>query len=103
MTTHDDDLVVVDDEEAPPLWFLYAVLIDGTNNHDKFYELSISLEDDGTYVLSRRWGRRPDTLHSPAGQTKREPFRTFAGARSEARHLWDQKMRKGYREAERGY
>lgn len=96
-----DDLPLVSDREAPPLWFRYAVYIEG--GHDKFYEVSIDLTESGNFAMTRRWGRRPDRLESPAGQTKIETYASMYEAQTHAMDLFVSKLSKGYREVERGW
>jgi predicted DNA-binding WGR domain protein len=86
------------DEE--PVWVTYAEWIDDDKNHDKFYEIRIDMDDDGTLWLTKRWGRRPDT---GAGQIKVERCNTLPQAIAVANTMLGDKTRKGYRVTERPY
>ena len=90
-TLDDDDLPVVDDTTADPLWFRYCVCTKGTS--DKFYELSIDVNDKGEVVLTRRYGRRPDYLNN--GQTRVDTFAAFPAAKRKALDLYSEKIGKG--------
>lgn len=79
-----------------PVWVRYAEYIGG--GHDKYYEVRIDMDDNGWFVLTKRWGRRPD---SGAGQTKTEEYVTINTATQAALSMLAEKIRKGYRECER--
>jgi predicted DNA-binding WGR domain protein len=87
-----------DFRDTEPVWVKYAELIGG--GHDKFYEVTVHLGDDGTFYLQKRWGRRPD---AGAGQIQTEPYKNVQSAISNATAMLDSKLRKGYRETERPY
>jgi predicted DNA-binding WGR domain protein len=79
-----------------PLWVKYAELI--SDEHNKYYEVRIDLADDGQFVLTKRWGRRPDR---GVGQLKTEPYPTLTHAQNNADAALGGKIRKGYRVADR--
>ena len=87
----------MDVRTAPPVWVKYAELIGG--GHDKYYELRVDLDDNGMFQMTARWGRRPDR---GVGQTKvYDVVRSMGSATSHAEALFREKLRKGYRVADR--
>jgi predicted DNA-binding WGR domain protein len=85
-----------DFRDTEPAWVRYAEYVgDGSN---KYYEVRVDLADDGRYIVTRRWGARPDT---GAGQIKGEAWPTLQGAMYGAREHLSAKISKGYRECER--
>jgi predicted DNA-binding WGR domain protein len=84
-----------DDE---PLWVRYAELSNA--EHDKWYETRIDIADSGEYVLTKRWGRKPDTGR---GQIKVEYYRAMGRAINVAETIMTSKIRKGYLGCERPY
>jgi predicted DNA-binding WGR domain protein len=91
-----ENLRVVADKVALPLWHRYAIYVGGGS--DKYYEVSIDLNDGGAYVLTKRWGRRPDNFD---GQRKVEMYGSMAAAVTEANVHFSSKIGKGYTESER--
>jgi len=87
-----------DFRDQEPVWVRYAELIGG--GHDKFYEITIHLGDDGTFYVQKRWGRRPD---AGGGQIKVEACQALAAAQLTAAGMLREKVRKGYVECERPY
>jgi predicted DNA-binding WGR domain protein len=85
-----------DFRDEDPVWVRYAELIGG--GHDKFYEVRIDMDDDGTFWLTKRWGRRPD---AGGGQVKPEQYQSLNAAQSVGLDMLGQKILKGYREVER--
>jgi predicted DNA-binding WGR domain protein len=75
-------------------WTAYAVWVNDA--HDKFYTITVSLEDDGSAVEVRRWGRRPDTGSN--GQRSLRAHTTVADAIASAQTKMALKIHKGYRE-----
>jgi len=87
----------VDVRDTEPVWVKYAEYIGGGS--DKFYELRVDLTDEGTFQMTARWGRRPDT---GVGQTKvYDVTRSMGSATAHAEALFREKIKKGYRVAER--
>jgi predicted DNA-binding WGR domain protein len=95
----DDDLPVVPDEVAPPLWFRYCIMRGG--GHDKFYEVRVDLDESGQWVLTKRWGRRPD--HLTNGQRQVKVYRNMEVAIRDANEVYQSKIGKGYWPTERGF
>jgi predicted DNA-binding WGR domain protein len=85
-----------DFRDQDPVWVRYAELTGG--GHDKFYELTIHLHDDGTFYVQKRWGRRPD---AGGGQIKVEPYQSLNAAQTVSLNMLGEKIAKGYRETER--
>jgi predicted DNA-binding WGR domain protein len=85
-----------DFRDQEPLWVKYAELI--SPEHDKFYEVRIDLTDEGEFCLTKRWGARPDRGR---GQIKPEYFQSMSRAMGVADGQLADKLRKGYRIAER--
>lgn len=85
-----------DFRDQPPAWSRYA--INTSPGHDKYYETRIDMADDGTFVLTKRWGRRPDT---GKGQTKVELFQSMSTAMGVADAQLANKLRGGYDLTER--
>jgi len=81
-----------------PVWVRYAECIGGS--HDKFYEVRIDMGDDGTFYVTKRWGRRPD---AGGGQIKVEPYQNMNAAQAVALNMLNEKRSKGYRETERPF
>ena len=81
-----------------PVWVRYGEYIG--SGSDKFYEVRIDLADDGSFVITRRWGRRPDT---GVGQIKTETRHSIYVAQRVALEYFGAKVTKGYREVERPY
>jgi predicted DNA-binding WGR domain protein len=87
-----------DFRDVTPVWVRYAEL---TNSlHDKFYEATIHLGEDGVFYLQKRWGRRPD---AGRGQIKVEPYQVMQGAIRNAEAIISDKITKGYVVTERPY
>jgi predicted DNA-binding WGR domain protein len=93
MTQRDYDF-----RDQEPLWVKYAEYIG--NGSDKFYEVRIDLTDEGDFCLTKRWGARPDTGR---GQIKPEYYQSMSRAMGVADGQLADKLRKGYRIAERPY
>jgi predicted DNA-binding WGR domain protein len=74
-----------------PVWVKY--LINTHGDHDKYYECRIDMTDEGEFVLTKRWGRRPD---SGGGQIKTEYFQSMARAMGAADAQINNKVRGGY-------
>jgi predicted DNA-binding WGR domain protein len=87
-----------DFRDQDPLWVRYADWI--STAHDKFYEVRIDLDDSGEFIITRRWGRRPDI---GVGQIKTEARHSIEVATRVALEYFNAKIAKGYREAERPY
>jgi predicted DNA-binding WGR domain protein len=88
-------------EHDAPLWVLYAEMITtGTSGtrHDKYYEVSIGLADDGRFLVTKRWGARPDMGR---GQRTVVAYHALEAAERYARDVMAHKIAKGYRAAER--
>lgn len=83
----------LDVRDTTPEWYRYLVLIDGTDNHDKFYEARVDLTDESEFCLTYRWGRRPDL---GKGQIKTEYFTSMARAMGTADAKIEDKIRNGY-------
>lgn len=79
-----------------PVWLKYAEWV--SSRHNKYYEVRVDFSDAGTYVVTKRWGPRPDL---GAGQTKQESYASLQGATSEATRIYASKTGKGYVEAPR--
>lgn len=82
-----------DVRDTTPEWCRYLVMVDGTNGHDKYYEVRIDLNDEAEFVLTRRWGRRPD---KGRGQIGVEYFTDMDRAIRTAEVQVREKERKGY-------
>lgn len=89
-------MTAYDFRDQDPAWFKYAEWIG--QGHDKYYEVRIDLADDGQFVLTKRWGPRPD---NGKGQIKVETCQSMTSAISRATGWLDVKLRKGYKIAER--
>jgi predicted DNA-binding WGR domain protein len=87
-----------DFRDQEPLWVKYAEYVG--NGSDKFYEVRIDLADDGQFVLTKRWGARPDVGR---GQIKPEYYITLVHAQNNADAALGGKLRKGYVLAPRPY
>jgi predicted DNA-binding WGR domain protein len=85
-----------DFRDQDPAWVQYAEFIgDGS---DKFYEVRVDMDDDGDFVITRRWGARPDT---GAGQIKTETRYNMTQATGTALTYFMAKLHKGYHKADR--
>jgi predicted DNA-binding WGR domain protein len=82
---------VYDFRDQTPAWTQYAINTSGS--HDKYYETRIDLADDGWFVLTKRWGRRPDT---GKGQQKTEIYQSMSTAMGVAHGQLEDKIRGGY-------
>lgn len=81
-----------DFREDEPVWEMYAIYVgDGS---DKFYEVRIDMDDDGTFWLTKRHGRRPDVGN---GRLIFENYQTMHAAQVEANDIFNAKLLKGYR------
>jgi predicted DNA-binding WGR domain protein len=85
-----------DFREEEPVWVRYAEWISA--KHDKFYEIRIDMDETGTFWITKRWGRRPD---SGGGQVKTETRQNAGQAQSMAESYFASKVGKGYTEVER--
>lgn len=85
-----------DFRDQAPVWVKYLTYVGGGS--DKFYECRIDLADNGTYVLTKRWGRRPDR---GGGQIKVSEHSSLSYARGLADGQIQTKMRGGYFESVR--
>jgi predicted DNA-binding WGR domain protein len=85
-----------DFRDQEPAWVRYAEYVGG--GHDKFYEVRVDLADDGSFIITRRWGARPDT---GVGQIKTEARHSMTQAVGTALTYFGAKIHKGYRECER--
>jgi len=81
-----------------PVWVRYAEWISA--QHDKFYEVRIDMDENGTFWLTKRWGRRPD---AGAGQIKVEACQFLNEAQDKGLTMFREKLKKGYVEVERPY
>ena len=81
-----------------PVWTKYLVYVDSRS--DKFYEARVDMGDDGTFYLTKRWGRNPDTGD---GQIKVESYGRAIAATSNAEEIIRTKIAKGYRYTVRPY
>ena len=88
--------MTTDFRNTEPIWVRYAEFIDSKSN--KFYECRVDLDDDGSFVITRRWGARPD---SGVGQIKAERRHSDLQARGTATTYFTAKLAKGYVECER--
>lgn len=89
----------MDVRDTLPVWVRYAEYIRGTS--DKYYELRIDMLDDGRFQMTARWGRRPD---QGVGQTKvYDVVKNMAIATQHANALYQAKLAKGYRVADRPF
>jgi predicted DNA-binding WGR domain protein len=86
----------IDFRDQEPVWVTY--LINTSAGHNKYYEARIDMDDNSLFVLTKRWGARPDR---GVGQIKAEPYRSLGDARTAANDILIAKRRKGYRDAER--
>jgi predicted DNA-binding WGR domain protein len=87
-----------DFRDEVPAWSKYAELVN--SDHDKFYEVTIHMGEDGVFYLQKRWGRRPD---AGGGQIKVEPYQSLKGATINADAILGEKIGKGYVLTERPY
>jgi len=87
-----------DFREDEPVWVRYAEWISAA--HDKFYEVTIHMGDDGQFHVQKRWGRRPD---AGGGQIMVESHQSLAGAQTAALSMFAGKLKKGYTETDRPY
>jgi predicted DNA-binding WGR domain protein len=85
-----------DFRDQEPMWVRYAEYVGGGS--DKYYECRVDLADDGSFVITRRWGARPDT---GTGQIKIEVRHDSTQAVGHATTLLHAKLAKGYVECER--
>jgi predicted DNA-binding WGR domain protein len=86
----------MDFRNQEPVWVRYA--INTAPGHDKYYEVRIDMDDRAVFVLTKRWGARPD---AGGGQIKVEEYQTLPGAIGAANRQLDTKIAKGYRRCER--
>jgi predicted DNA-binding WGR domain protein len=87
----------MDVRDTLPAWVRYAEYIGGGS--DKYYELRIDMLDTGQFQMTARWGRRPD---QGSGQTKvYDVVANMQIATGHANALYQAKLAKGYRPAER--
>jgi predicted DNA-binding WGR domain protein len=86
----------MDFRNQEPVWVRYAEYIGGGSN--KYYEVRVDFSDEGMFILTKRWGARPD---SGGGQIKVEEYQTLNQATQAALGMLAEKLRKGYREVER--
>jgi predicted DNA-binding WGR domain protein len=87
----------MDVRTTPPVWVKYAEFQGGGS--DKYYELRVDMTDEGMFQITARWGRRPD---QGSGQTKvYDVTRSMGSATAHAEALFREKIKKGYRIAER--
>lgn len=85
-----------DFRDQEPVWVRYAEYVgDGS---DKFYEVRVDLGDDGRFILTKRWGARPD---KGKGQIKVESYISLTSATGVANTQLASKLRKGYTMCER--
>jgi predicted DNA-binding WGR domain protein len=85
-----------DFRDQEPMWFRYAEYVgDGSN---KYWEARIDLADDGQFILTTRWGAKPDR---GAGQIKTAPFARLPHAQNSALNQFGAKIKKGYAEVDR--
>ena len=80
-----------DFRDQEPVWVRYAEYVG--NGSDKFYEVRIDMADSGEFVLTKRWGPRPD---QGRGQIKVETFQSMSLAMGVADGQLATKLRKGY-------
>jgi predicted DNA-binding WGR domain protein len=85
-----------DFREDEPVWVRYAEWV--STAHDKFYEVRVDMDEDGTFWLTKRWGRRPD---SGGGQVKNEVYQSMQQAVNTATAALAGKVKKGYVECDR--
>src|SRR3954463_6461265 len=85
-----------DFRDQEPAWVRYAEFIGEGSN--KFYEVRVDMDDDGAFVITRRWGARPDT---GAGQIRTETRHNMTQATGTALTYFTAKVAKGYREIPR--
>lgn len=93
---HDDDLPLIGDEFDLPVWVRYAI---NTTTRNAYYEVRIELNDDGRYLLVKRWGPLPDTLKG--GNHKAQPYVNQHQAVAAANEAFNAKIRGEYWEADR--
>lgn len=85
-----------DFRDTEPLYVHYATFVGGNSN--KFYEVRIDLADSGLYVLTKRWGARPD---QGKGQIKVETYAMMPSATAQADAAIAAKISRGYRPSPR--
>lgn len=73
-----------------PRWVAYGEYVGGGSN--KFYEARVDAEG-GSWVLTKRFGARPDTR---GGQTRQESFATSEAAITAGTKVFNEKESKGY-------
>lgn len=86
----------MDFRNQEPVWVRYAEYVNV--EHNKYYEVRVDFSDTGMFILTKRWGARPDT---GGGQIKVEEYQTLAMATQAALGMLTAKLRKGYCEAPR--
>jgi len=79
-----------------PVWVRYA--INTSPGHDKYYEVRVDMDERAMFLLTKRWGARPD---SGGGQIKVEEYQTLHLATQAALGMLTEKIRKGYVETPR--
>jgi predicted DNA-binding WGR domain protein len=85
-----------DFRDQEPLWVKYAEYVG--NGSDKFWECRVDLADSGEFVLTTRWGPRPDRGR---GQIKTEYYTSMVHTTNNADAKLGAKLRKGYRLVDR--
>lgn len=80
-----------DFRDQEPVWVKYLIL--SNHEHNKYYEVRIDLADSGLFVLTKRWGARPDVGR---GQIKVESSQSMSYLRGLADAQINNKTRKGY-------
>lgn len=80
-----------DFRDQEPIWVRYAEKIDHRSN--KYYEVRVDLADDGNFVVTRRWGARPDL---GKGQIKTEAYARQQTAQATANNYLSAKISRGY-------
>lgn len=93
---HDDDLPIIEDKYDLPVWYRYLT---NTISRNAYYEVRIELNDDGRYLMIKRWGPLPDRLDN--GQTRVQPYVDGQKAIRAANEIVHGKLQGDYREAER--
>lgn len=84
--------MAIDVSARVPLWVGYAEYIG--SGSDKFYEARVDQDTVSTWLVTKRYGARPDT--GEGGQIRQETFSSRVAAESAAVKVFDSKLDKGY-------
>src|SRR3954464_8612310 len=86
----------MDFRNQEPVWVRYAINV--APGHDKYYEVRVDFSDEGMFILTKRWGARPD---AGGGQIKVEEYQTLPGAIGVGSRRRDTEIARGCRACER--